>query len=71
MLEKPTREDVKQVLEKTQEDVAAVPCELGGGLHGHIGTTIGNDECASVMAETFEAYTTPRPLPTIATDATQ
>ena len=68
---KPTREDIKQVLEKIQEDAAAVPCELGGGLHGYLGMTMSGVEHATITNETFDAYTNPGPMPTIATDATQ
>ena len=62
---------MKQVLDKTQEDAAAVPCELGGGMHGYLGITMTGVEYATVATTTFEAYTNPGPLPTIAPDATQ
>jgi len=68
---KPTREDITQILDKTHEDSAAVPCELRGCLHGHLGMTMSDVECASVTAETFEAHTNPELLPTMATDATR
>ena len=68
---KPTREDIKQVLDKIQEDAADVPCELGGGMHGYLGITMTGVEYATVATTTFVAYTNPGPLPTIATDATQ
>ena len=37
---KPTREDIKNFLEKTQEDTAAILCELGGGKNGHLCITM-------------------------------
>ena len=37
---KPTRDEIKRVLEQAQENAAAVPCELGGGNHGYLGITM-------------------------------
>ena len=39
---KPTREDVKKAQDKTCENAAGTPCELGVGSHGHLGTTMAN-----------------------------
>ena len=68
---KPTREDIKKIQGLTQEDAAAVPCELGGGLHGYLLIKMESWECADVTEETFEVCTNLGPLPTLATDATK
>ena len=54
-----------------QEDAAAVPFELGGGLHGYLGIIISDEECSNVTEENFSSYTNPAPLPTYPIDATQ
>ena len=68
---KPTWEDIEKVLDKIQEDVAAVPCELGGGMHGYLGITMTYMEYATVTITSFKAYTNLGPLPTIVPDATK
>ena len=68
---KPTWEDIKQVLDKIQEDAAAIPCELGEDIYGYSGITMTYVEYATVATTSFEAYTNPGPLPTMASDKTQ
>ena len=71
MIGKPTREDIKKVMEMIQEDEASIPCELGGVRYGCLGITMSDDECTNATAETFTAHTNPGPLPNMPTDATQ
>ena len=68
---KPTQEDIKQVLDKIQEDIAAVPCKLGGGMHGYLGIIMTYVEYATVTTTPFEAHTNLGPLPIIAPNITQ
>lgn len=68
---KPTREDIKKVLLKIQENAAAVPSELGGGSHGYLGLTIVEVEYLTVAIEAFEPTENPGTVPTILENATQ
>lgn len=68
---KPTREDIKQVQIKIQENAAAIPSELGGGRHGYLGLTMSTTEYNTVAREAFTGHTNPGALPTIPTGATQ
>ena len=68
---KPTRDEIKRVLEQAQENAAAVPCELGGGNHGYLGITMTATEYLNVASVEFINHTNPGSIPTIADTATQ
>ena len=68
---KPTRENIKKVLLKIQENSAAVPTELGGGKHGHLGLTMIEVEYLTVATEAYATQENPGTAPTIPDNATQ
>ena len=68
---KPSREEIKKVQIKIQENAAAVPSELGGGRHGYLGLTMSTTEYNNAVSEVFTAHTHPGALPTIPEGATQ
>ena len=56
--------------DKTCENAAGTPCELGGGLHGHLGITMTNAKCNSIVGHEYIAKPNPGPVPMISPNAT-